>query len=213
VAGDKVVQYQFIPRTMDDLNLEGKVFEVEEVEEEVLPQHEIKLNGVLAWLGGDFKDFNAFMSTLEEYKGVKLKDYATEAKGKGWQDSNALSIKGNPTANDFVFTVENNKIPVDAESITFLLKGKAKGKSISINLYNEENKYDTAFNLKEVGAEDITLDKAIPNDKGYINDYSGSINTKGRWIKVTLNLKGAKFNTSGKGKFFVFKVGTDGDYG
>ncbi|MDM1517003.1 hypothetical protein HX089_11465 [Myroides odoratimimus] len=212
VGGDKVVQYQFIPRTMDDLKLEGKVFEVEEVEEEVLPQHEIKLNGVLAWLGGDFKDFNAFMSTLEEYKGVKLKDYATEAKGKGWQDSNALSIKGKPTANDFVFTVENNKIPVDAESITFLLKGKAKGKSISINLYNEENKYDTAFNLKEVGAEDITLDKAIPNDKGYINDYSGSINTKGRWIKVTLNLKGAKFNTSGKGKFFGFKVGTDGDY-
>ncbi|MCC9042233.1 DUF5689 domain-containing protein [Myroides sp. M-43] len=204
---------QFYPRTMEDMALDKPAFEGET--EETLPQHEIKLTGVLAWLGGDFKDFNAFMGTLDEYQGVKLKDYAKEAKGQGWESTDALAIKGKPAANDFVFTVIDNKVPADAESITFLLKGKATGgKSISINLYNEDgSKYDTAFNLGIVGADDITLDKAVidANNK-YLNNYNGSINTRGRWIKVTLNLKGIKYNTSAKGKFFAFKVGTGGEY-
>jgi len=217
VGADKVVQYQFIPRTMHDLaGLDKDPFYGNEGgEEETLPQHEIKITGALAWLGADFKDFNAFMGTLEDFKGVKLKDYAGQAVGLGWEKSDALSIKGKPTANDFVFTVINNKVPADAEAITFLLKGKATGgKSISINVYNEDGtKYDTAFNLGVVGSDDISLNKAVIDENNkYLNNYNGSINTKGRWIKVTLNLKGVKYNTSGKDKFFAFKVGTGGDY-
>lgn len=206
--------FQFIPRFLTDLKLDQKPFAGDEGSEETLPQHEIKLSGVLAWLGADFNDFNAFLGTIEEFKGQKLPAYATEAKGQGWKDSNALNVKGKPIANDFIFTALDSKIPADAESITFLLKGKATGgKSISINIYNEDGKYDTAFNLGNVGADDLTLEKAVPSGPfNALNDYNGSINTKGRWIKVTLNLKGAKFNTSGKGKFFGFKVGKDGDY-
>ncbi|RKF05312.1 hypothetical protein C8N26_0716 [Tenacibaculum lutimaris] len=157
-------------------------------------------SGSLAFAGGNFEDFTAFTDGLNTYG---LKSYATESAGNGVDGSTALSINMSSTGgNDYVFTsLAQNGLPSTYSSITFYVKGTSTGKSISINLYKTDGSY-YPFNLG-----DITGDTTI--SVGGSNSYTGSINTGGEWVKITLDLSGiTDLNTSNFNEsFFALKVG------
>lgn len=157
-------------------------------------------SGSLAFAGGDFEDFTAFTNGLNTYG---LKSYATESTGNGIDGSTALSINMNSTGgNDYVFTsLAQNGLPSTYNSITFYVKGTSTGKSISINLYKTDGSY-YRFNLG-----DITSDTTISAEGS--NNYNGTINTNGEWVKITLDLSGiTDLNTSNPSEsFFALKVG------
>ncbi|WP_299004579.1 DUF5689 domain-containing protein [uncultured Tenacibaculum sp.] len=157
-------------------------------------------SGSLAFAGGDFEDFTAFTNGLNTYG---LKSYATESTGNGIDGSTALSINMSSTGgNDYVFTsLAQNGLPSTYNSITFYVKGTSTGKSISINLYKTDGSY-YRFNLG-----DITSDTTISAEGS--NNYNGTINTNGEWVKITLDLSGiTDLNTSNLNEsFFALKVG------
>lgn len=151
--------------------------------------------GNLLFPGADFEDFAAFTGKLNKFG---LKKYATQADDP--TQGKVLQIKGTPTGNDYVFTVANVEVKTaNPKKITFKLKGTATGRSLSLNVYNNNTEYK-AFNLGDVTG-DATIGVA---DK---NGYTGSINTAGKWITITLDLAGVEVNTSGSGSLFALKVG------
>ena len=151
--------------------------------------------GNLLFPGADFEDFTAFTGKLNKFG---LQNYATQADDP--DQGKVLQIKGTPAGNDYVFTVANVEVKAaNPTKITFKLKGTAPGRSLSLNVYSDGKAYK-AFN-----AGDITGDTTIGvADK---NGYTGSIDTAGKWITITLDLTGVKVNTSGSGSLFGLKVG------
>lgn len=115
-----------------------------------------------------------------------------------------MLINGTPKGNDYVFTtVAQAEGPTSGKTITFYIKGTS-GKSLSLNVYTSDGQYQK-FNLGTVeGTSDINLD-AVAN-----NQYTGTIDTKGEWVKVTLNISGLDLSTSGN--FFALKVGKEVAY-
>lgn len=151
--------------------------------------------GNLLFPGADFEDFAAFTGKLNKFG---LKKYATQAVDP--TQGKVLQIKGTPTGNDYVFTVANVEVKTaNPKKITFKLKGTATGRSLSLNVYKNNTEYK-AFNLGDVTG-DATIGVA---DK---NGYTGSINTAGKWITITLDLAGVEVNTSSSGSLFALKVG------
>lgn len=157
-----------------------------------------------AFPGGDFENFTEFQNGLNQFG---LKTYATQGTGKGIDESNSLNISGVPTANDYVFTSKLDKeITKSLKEITFWIKGTATGKSISLNVYKANGAYYT-YNLGN-----LTTDGKFQSAAN--NQYTGSINTNGQWIKVTLDLSTkTDLNLSNVGDdFFALKVGRDANY-
>ena len=151
--------------------------------------------GGLLFPGADFEDFAAFTGKLNNFG---LQKYATQADDP--DQGKVLRIMGTPTGNDYVFTVQNVEVKTaNPTKITFKLKGTAPGKSLSLNVFTGGKAYK-AFNLGDVTG-DATIAVA---DK---NGYTGSINTSGKWVTITLNLTGVSLNTSGSGNLFALKVG------
>lgn len=149
----------------------------------------------LLFPGADFEDFAAFTGKLNNFG---LQKYATQADDP--DQGKVLRIMGTPTGNDYVFTVQNVEVKTaNPTKITFKLKGTAPGKSLSLNVFTGGKAYK-AFNLGDVTG-DATIAVA---DK---NGYTGSINTSGKWVTITLNLTGVSLNTSGSGNLFALKVG------
>ncbi len=155
-----------------------------------------------AFPGGDFENFSAFTSGLNTYG---LKDYATESAGNGVDASTALSINTTgASGNDYVFTaLANSDLPATYSSIKFNVKGTTAGKSISINLYKTDGSY-YRFNLG-----DITANTTIPAAAS--NQYSGTIDTGGNWVQITLDLSGiTDLNTTdNEASFFALKIGKE----
>lgn len=154
-----------------------------------------------AFAGGDFENFENFKTGINDFG---LKDYATQGVGKGVDGSNSLNLTGVPAGNDYVFTAKLEKeIPKDLKEITFWIKGTSTGKSISINVYRANGTY-YVFNLGNLttSAKFSSLTQ---------NQYTGSVNTSGEWIQVTLDLSNrSDLNLSNVGKdFFALKVGRD----
>lgn len=151
--------------------------------------------GTLLFPGSNFDDFAAFKGCLNNFG---LKTYATQA--DGGKTGKALQIKGTPEKNDYVFTATTKTAsPAGSKAITFYIKGKVAGRSMSFNVYTSDREYKV-FNLGDVnGSGDIKL------DTGENNQYAGSIDTKGEWAKVTLNISGLTLNASGN--IFAVKVG------
>ena len=153
----------------------------------------------LLFPGGDFENWDAFISNLNKFG---LKNYATQA--DGGRTGKAMLIKGTPKGNDYVFTtkaIEGG--PTSGKAITFYVKGTG-GKSLSLNVYTSDGKYK-AYNLGTIdGTSDANLEVAANNQ------YTGTIDTKGEWVKVTLNISGLDLSTSGN--FFALKVGKEVAY-
>ena len=156
--------------------------------------------GNLLFPGADFEDFAAFTGKLNNYG---LQKYATHADDP--DQGKVLHIKGTPSGNDYVFTVANVEVKVaNPTKITFRLKGTAPSKSLSLNVYSGGKAYK-AFNVGKVTG-DTTIGVAANNQ------YTGSIDTSGKWITITLDLTGVAVNTSGSGDFFALKVGKEVAY-
>lgn len=155
--------------------------------------------GKLLFPGANFDDFDAFKASLNNFG---LQAYANQV--DGGKSGKALHIKGTPAKNDYVFTTTKNASGMtSATKITFYIKGTA-GKSLSMNIYSAPRDYKP-FNLGEVAStEDIMLAPAASNQ------YTGAIDTKGEWVKVTLNIAGLQLSTSDN--FFALKVGKEVDY-
>lgn len=151
--------------------------------------------------GSDFEDWNVFVGALNSYG---LKDYATQVEG-GRNGSKALQIKGTPSGNDYVFTatVPQGFSAEGKTKIVFYIKGTS-GKSLSLNVYNESAKY-TAYNLG-----DYTEEKVVTSSAN--NQYAGTINTGGEWLKVTLDISGLTINSTAGEDLFALKVGKEVAY-
>lgn len=156
----------------------------------------------LLFPGADFEDWNAFKGMLNKYG---LKNYATQS-NNGRNNSKALLIKGKPTRNDYVFTatVPEGFKASGKTKITFYIKGKVTGKSLSINIHNAEGKYKP-FNLGDYTKEAVVQPASN-------NQYSGTIDTGGKWLKVTLNIAEIVLPTQKGKNLFALKVGRGVDW-
>lgn len=173
------------------------------------PEQPTPAVGKLLFPGADFEDWAAFEGALNKF-GLK-KDYAKQV--DGGHKGRALHINGTPKGNDHVFTAKVPQgAPTSGNTITFFIKGKS-AKTLSINIYSDETREYKGktyqeykpFNIGTVsGTADITLK---PQDR---NGYTGTIDTQGKWVKVTLNISGLKLAT--KGDFFGIKVGKEAAY-
>src|SRR5690606_3808153 len=161
--------------------------------------------------GADFEDWTDFTSAINNFG---LKPYAVQGMGTGALGTNSLHINGTPTANDYVFTIlasAQGNIPATPTKITFWVKGTS-AKSLSINIYRTTSGYEV-FNVGNLTNTSITLDKAVINDAGNgTNAYTGTIDTNGQWVKITLNLADVAINKSTSGDIFALKVGNNAAY-
>ncbi|WP_010249359.1 hypothetical protein [Myroides injenensis] len=154
----------------------------------------------------NFDDWKNFLIDTGKEK-VK---YAELAIGQGRNNKNALRIKSNPKNNDFIFRIENKKVPKGKKKLTLWIKGNSE-KSLSINLYKDQYKKNTKgtdiqqydiFNLGTI-TEEQTINKTSRTN------YTGVINTKNEWVKITLDLTSmdTEYNTSTKNHVFGIKLG------
>ncbi|MDD7557781.1 MAG: fimbrillin family protein [Porphyromonas somerae] len=169
--------------------------------------------GKLLFPGANFDDFDAFKASLNKFG---LATYATQA--DGGKTGKALHIQGKPKGNDYIFTTTaQTGGPTVGKTISFYLKGTSS-KSISMNLTTADNT-TYAYNLDTVGEKghlvgpddgNIVLQPNAPKEsngkKTVANSYAqGGIDTKGQWIKITLNIEGKSLATTGD--LFALKVG------
>lgn len=169
-------------------------FAVQQAAKEVTPQPDPEQPKLL-FPGGDFENWDAFISNLNKFG---LKNYATQA--DGGRTGKAMLIKGTPKGNDYVFTTKPQADgPTSGNAITFYIKGTANGRSLSLNVYTSDGNYK-AFNLGTVNdTSDVNLEVAANNQ------YTGAIDTKGEWVKITLNISGLELSTTDN--LFGLKVG------
>lgn len=201
--------YQFMVRTENDIQLNG---------ERVGPVNpgggtEPTAPTNLLFAGSDFENWPTFLSSVNSFG---LKPYASQGIGTGALGTNSFFINGTPTANDYVFTIKASAhltIPANPTKITFWVKGTAASKSLSINVYRSTEGYDV-FNVGNLAGNSVTLPKAALSDTSTngANSYTGSINTGGNWVKVTLDISNVLFNASNNGDLIALKVGKDSAY-
>ncbi len=167
--------------------------------------------GSLLFAGSDFEDWTKFEGALNSNG---LNNYAVQSANGGVDNSSALHIKGSPTSNAYIFNAlaGTTTLPSSPTKITMYIKGTASAKSLSMNLYYGESTspFYTA-NLDVVsGSSDVTI---VPTKEQ--NSYTGSIDTGGAWVKVTIDLTTLTdftFNTGADLNMFAIKVGKSSDY-
>jgi len=165
----------------------------------------------LLFPGGDFENYPAFLAGLNSF-GIKA--YATQSTGTGANGSTSLRINGTPTANDYVFTAKVAAgLPANPTKITFWVKGTSATKALSFNVYRSTGGYDV-FNIASLGSNAITLNKnpELNSSGNGTNQYNGSIDTNGQWVKVTLNISDIALATTVGNDLFALKTGNAGTY-
>lgn len=154
----------------------------------------------LLFPGSDFEDWNLFKANINQKFGVQA--YATQA--DGGKTGKAMHVNGTPKGNDYLFTAQAKAGgPTTATKITLYIKGTA-GKSLSFNVYSAPSGYKP-FNLGAVSSTQDVMVAPAPK-----NQYTGAIDTKGEWVKVTLNIAGIELATSDD--LFAVKVGKEVAY-
>jgi hypothetical protein len=201
--------FQFVARVESDIKLDRPVLGDEEPEEPEIPGEPSNL----LFAGADFEDWALFNSSINSFG---LKDYAVQGVGAGIEGGASLHLNGNPSANDYVFTIlasAQGDIPANPTKITFWVKGVSTGKSISINVYRAGSGYDV-FNVGDLATSSVVLSKANLNENtgNGTNSYGGAINTGGQWVKVTLDISDVNLNTATSGDLFALKVGHTSSY-
>jgi hypothetical protein len=147
--------------------------------------------------GSDFENWDTFKGALK-YSFNEKSIFSQSTDGRN--GSKALYIKGTVSKNGYVFTakVPENFSVTGKTKIVFYIKGTS-GKSLSLNLHKPDGKY-VAFNLGNYSAEG-TINSSSRNS------YTGTIDTGGNWMKVTLNIDGLDVTTKAGDKFISLKVG------
>lgn len=204
-------QIQFYPRVLEDFNFDQSPFEAgttdsedtEEEEDIEEPVHILVEPGQsLVFPGADFENWEQFLGVLKR-PGLK---FATQAIEEGWNNSTGLAFRGSPTKTENAFTITQVQVPSNATAISFLLKGTANAKSLSIYLYQADGAY-VAFNLEHLTTSKIVQPTSFTNQQGNVNKYKGTIDTQGEWIKIILPLQDVRYNTTGEGDFLTFRFG------
>lgn len=127
--------------------------------------------------------------------------YAVIEDGKGFDGkSKGLVINGDRTKADTAYRLSDVKVPAGAKKITLKLKGTSVGRSLVFNVLTKDVK-SNFFSLGEATAN-VSLEGS-----GSATDYKGNIDTKGKWITVTLVLPANDVNVTEKGKFFEIRLG------
>lgn len=170
----------------------------------------------LAFAGGNFEDWATFTGNLSSY-GLGKDGYQV-SQVDGGKSGKALKVLGKATKNSFIFTVmvPGGKNPLKGKSkIHFYINGKiGGGKSLSLQVYVPKGTPGTstssgngyfAYNLGDLAGLDVTLTKA---DK---NSYNGNVDTKGAWVKVSLDISDISSKVEDSGSLFAVKVGKQGD--
>lgn len=189
--------YQAYLRDLQDIKFSNDRFEVVPVA--VQPP---SANAVQIFKAANFENWSDFLSSLNSFG---LQSYAKQGIGLGYNGTHSLHIEGTPGGNDYVFTsYANANIPTSPKRITFYIKGIATGKSLSFNVYKAFSGFN-AFNLGN-----LTSDTKFTVAEN--NQYNGSIDTKGKWVLVELNLSGLNVNTTEGKQMFALKVGNGGNY-
>lgn len=163
--------------------------------------------GKLLFPGADFEDWDAFLGALNHYG---LKKYISQS-DNGRNGSKAMLIETNGASrNDYLFTAE---VPTSGglegkSKIHFYIKGTVSGKSLSLNLYKDQNEGGgyAAYNLGEVTDQDLTISEVGAGKYG--NDYNGNIDTKGKWVKVTIDFHELS-DLAKVGNMFAIKIGEE----
>lgn len=163
-------------------------------------------DGDLVIPGGDFENWATFLGGLNEFG---IQDYATQSMGTGVDDSASLHIATDPSTtsgNDYVFTAHANAdLPTSYSKISFFMKGSSS-KSVSFNVYNTDGSY-TAFNLRDLTSS-ATIEPAANNQ------YTGTINTGGNWVLVSLDLStlsGVNVSNTAE-NILALKIGKEANY-
>ena len=155
--------------------------------------------------GYNFENWAAFTGGLNSFG---LKDYATLSEGTGIDGSNSLHISTDPTTtdgNDYVFTsLAIAGLPTTYSKISFYMKGSSS-KSVSLNVYKADGYYK--YNLGDLTSSTTLVD--APS-----NQYTGTINTGGEWVLVTLDLSSiSDLNVTDTAEsLFALKIGKNADY-
>lgn len=160
----------------------------------------------LLFPGADFEDFAVFKAQISPLGGG-LKPYGVSANGEGFGGGNALALRGTPTGNDYVFTINASTqatFPAAAKYLSFYVKGTSD-KSLSINLTKADGSTINPFNVDALSANKLI--KVTSS-----NQYTGAINTNGNWVLVTLDLTGVDLNKTASGTLFSIKVGKETAY-
>lgn len=219
---------QFYPRTIEDMALTSEPFDGANRSPVTPPTTGGKegnnIDGVDSNMPNYVANFNNWQAFVRTTNKSGLQLYAKQAIAQGINGKTALSIKGTPVGNDYLFITENQTVNTDAKTITMYIKGTSE-KSLSFNVYREDGTY-AVFNLasdeiiktkeKPRYNSDQTLvptqrSNASNKDNGY-NDYVSATIQADDWFKITLDLTNVDYNKSGKGNLFGFKVGSKAEY-
>lgn len=139
--------------------------------------------------GSDFENWETVKSGV---------DSSTTTQSEEGHRGKCLHFKNETTRKSgFIFKVKDLPAGKKIKKIVFYLKGTAN-KALNVNIPDKSGK-DKTFYLKGENSNDIS----VQSPKGS-NSYNGSINTGGKWVKVTLDVSfeiGKKTETKkGKGK-------------
>lgn len=149
-------------------------------------------------------DFRAALGKqgLRSYA-VISRDHVHPARGQ------VLSVVKRLNGNEYLLSFKG-AIPSGTETISFLLKGVSSARSMSVNVYSDQvgangQQSYVCYNLGEVGARDVVL---LPEPR---NLYKGTINTRGQWIRVTLDVRSVDLSSQRGGESLAIKLGGASD--
>ncbi len=199
--------FQFVARDFQDIKLDQAPLSEQQPEPEV-PGEPTNL----FFNGSDFENWTTFLASVNNFG---LASYVVQGAGTGVNGSNSFHINGTPTANDYVYTIlgsAQGNLPANPTKITFWVKGTS-AKSLSLNVYRATSGYDV-FNVSNLSTNSLTLNKAAINQSSGngTNAYTGTINTQGQWVKVTLDISDVNLNMATSGDLFALKVGSNAAY-
>lgn len=162
--------------------------------------------------GYDFENWQSFLDGLNNFG---LQPYASQSMGTGQDGSASLLIStdtSTTSGNDYVFTnLASDGLPTEYSKITFFMKGTSD-KSVSLNVYKTDGDGQGTdgyykFNLGSLNQSAVIL--ASPS-----NQYTGTIDTQGEWVQITLDLSAIHdMNvTDTSWSIFALKIGKNANY-
>lgn len=133
----------------------------------------------LAFEGGDME------TDMQDATGLKPANSTAYQAGTGMDGSRALHLSGTMAANDFLFrsAAVLGPPPPGTTKISFRIRGTISGKGLSVQLGPlGSSAPGDIFSGGVIGAVDKSIDSRTSHS------YTGSVDTAGLWVKVSLNL-------------------------
>ena len=165
--------------------------------------------GDAKWLfdGADCESETEFRAALGKQG---LRSYAVISRDHAYPDrGQVLSVVKRLNGNEYLLSFKG-AIPSSTETISFLLKGVSSARSMSVNVYSDQvgangQQSYVCYNLGEVGSRDVVLQ---PEPR---NLYKGTIDTRGQWIRVTLDVRSVDLSSRRGGESLAIKLGGASD--